>query len=274
MQKFAPITKFSTDDAGNVLVEGVVSSEAEDFDGEIITADAMRQAIPNYMRFANIREMHGPSAAGVALSIGVDDQGFTRITAKIVDRDAIAKIRESVYKGFSIGARLLARVGKTITQIELVEISLVDRPANPDAVFQLAKIAADGENELTKTTKAAADQPAEAAPEPSLSDVMTALVSISEKLDQLLATMVEEAIAPDRPAEPAKKSAKTVAPNNGLDAELQKIRDELALLKSTTPAGAAAVAMALPAEPAAPDLSGLTPEQRALLAIRSQFQPT
>jgi hypothetical protein len=49
---------------------------------------------------------------------------------------------EGVYKGFSIGGRVTARDPadrRLITALRLTEISVVDRPANPDAVFDCWK---------------------------------------------------------------------------------------------------------------------------------------
>lgn len=118
---------------------GVASSEAPDSDGETVSADAMRQALPGYMTFGNIREMHSESAAGICVSADVCVDGKTRINTLIVDPIAIKKVTTGVYKGFSIGGETLSRQGKTITRLKLNEISLVDRPANPEAKMDLWK---------------------------------------------------------------------------------------------------------------------------------------
>jgi hypothetical protein len=57
----------------------------------------------------------------------------------------VAKVRNQVYRGFSIGGRVTRReAGKpnTITGLVLNEISLVDRPANPEAIFDCWKASA------------------------------------------------------------------------------------------------------------------------------------
>ena len=54
----------------------------------------------------------------------------------------MTKVKTGVYKGFSIGGSVTARdeLNKSqITGLKLTEISLVDRPANPDAVFTCYK---------------------------------------------------------------------------------------------------------------------------------------
>ena len=139
---YAEIAKMEAQDDGTVKVWGYASSEAVDSDGEIITAQAMKAAIPDYMKFGAVREMHGSNAAGTAIEINVEDDGRTFFGAHIVDPVAVTKVKKGVYKGFSIGGGVTARdeLNKSqITGLKLTEISLVDRPANPDAVFTCFK---------------------------------------------------------------------------------------------------------------------------------------
>ena len=139
---YGEIAKVEDQDDGTIIVEGYASAETVDADGETITADAMKAALPDYMKFANIREMHQPKAAGVALSATTEEDGRTKLSAHIVDEQAVKKVKAGVYKGFSIGGRVTDRdaVNKTvITGLKLSEISLVDRPANPDAVITCYK---------------------------------------------------------------------------------------------------------------------------------------
>lgn len=139
---YAEIAKMEAQDDGTVKVWGYASSEAVDSDGEIIAAEAMKAAIPDYMKFGAVREMHGSNAAGTAIEINVEDDGRTFFGAHIVDPIAVTKVKTGVYKGFSIGGSVTARdeLNKSqITGLKLTEISLVDRPANPDAVFTCFK---------------------------------------------------------------------------------------------------------------------------------------
>ncbi|HEZ0915096.1 TPA: HK97 family phage prohead protease, partial [Neisseria meningitidis] len=135
-------------DDGTVKVWGYASSEAVDSDGEVIAAAAMKAAIPDYMKFGAEREMHGSNAAGTAIEINVEDDGRTFFVAHIVDPVAVTKVKTGVYKGFSIGGSVTAHdeLNKSqITGLKLTEISLVDRPANPDAVFTCFKADKDAE---------------------------------------------------------------------------------------------------------------------------------
>ena len=145
MRLYGAIEKVEPQDDGTVRVHGIASSEVVDDQGEIVRADAMRAAIPDYMHFPALREMHQLSAAGTTLEAEVGEDGTTRIVAHVVDPTAITKVRNRVYRGFSIGGRVTQREPgnpKAITGLVLNEISLVDRPANPEAIFDCWKASA------------------------------------------------------------------------------------------------------------------------------------
>jgi phage head maturation protease len=134
---FLPISKI---DKERRTVSGYASTPTKDSDGEVISLDAVKAALPDYMAWGNIREMHGLSAVGVAQDANMDHKGLF-LTARIVDDRAWKKCVEGVYKGFSIGGSKLAKEGDTITKLEMTEISIVDRPANPDCKIELVKSA-------------------------------------------------------------------------------------------------------------------------------------
>ncbi len=142
MRLFGTLTKIEDQPDGTLKVYGVASTGARDDAGEIVLPAAMKAALPDYARYPALREMHQPAAAGRTLEASVDDDGATRIVAHVVDPVAIAKVKSRTYSGFSIGGRVLARDpadATVITKIRLSEISLVDRPANPEAVIDLWK---------------------------------------------------------------------------------------------------------------------------------------
>lgn len=156
---YAEISKTESQDDGTVKVWGYASSQTVDSDGEVITADAMKAAIPDYMKFGAVREMHGSNAAGTAIEIAVEDDGRTFFGAHIVDPIAVTKVRAGVYKGFSIGGKVTARddLNKSVIKgLNLTEISLVDRPANPDATFTCYK--ADGAKPESDEAKPESDE--------------------------------------------------------------------------------------------------------------------
>jgi len=143
MKFFAAISKVEENNDGTLAVEGIASTEAVDSDGEVVKAAAISAALPDFMRYGtgNLREMHQPLAAGTIDKADVVE-GKTVITATVVDPIAITKVKAGVYKGFSIGGKVTERDvlnKKEVTGVKLVEISLVDRPANPEAVISMWK---------------------------------------------------------------------------------------------------------------------------------------
>jgi hypothetical protein len=144
---FMPIAKV---DKEKRTVSGYASTPTEDGDGEIVTLEAVNTALPDYMEYGNIREMHALKAVGSAIEGNIDTKGLY-LTAYISDDAAWQKciptelaggvIVPPTYKGFSIGGRKLSKTGKKITAIEMTEISIVDRPSNPDCRIDIAKSA-------------------------------------------------------------------------------------------------------------------------------------
>lgn len=155
MRLFGTIEKVEELEDGTLKVSGIASSEAVDADGEVIKASAMAAAIPDYMKFGALREMHQPLAAGTALSCEVQEDGRTYLEALVVDPVAVKKVQTGTYKGFSIGGKVTKRTKNIIEGIRLTEISLVDRPANPEAVFSLAKMEDSMGTDKTTATNSA-----------------------------------------------------------------------------------------------------------------------
>lgn len=144
--RFIPIAKVDPDQR---MVYGRATDETLDVDHEVVDYEATKKAVADWSQWRNIREMHGPSAVGVAEEITLDDtQKTLDLGVKVVDDQAWEKVKAGVYKGFSIGGRKRQAVvekaadGANTTRITdylMTEISLVDRPANPAATFSLVK---------------------------------------------------------------------------------------------------------------------------------------
>ncbi|MFA6971372.1 MAG: XkdF-like putative serine protease domain-containing protein [Gallionella sp.] len=144
---FVPINKV---DEEQRMVYGIATTSALDKQNEIVDWGATKEALEDYSKWRNIREMHKPSAVGTAPLIEMrDSTEEVYIGAKIIDNQAWEKCKEGVYKGFSIGGEVLDRkieINKTtnkvcnrVTKYLLNEISIVDRPANPLCRFQTVK---------------------------------------------------------------------------------------------------------------------------------------
>jgi len=141
---FCPISKVEDAGDGTIKVWGWASTGARDDDGEIILPEAIKAALPDYLKWGAVREMHQPKAVGTAIEAEVQDDGRTWFGAHVVDPVAVKKVQNKVLKGFSVGGVTIRRkdVEKTtITGINLIEVSLVDRPANPECEIVIAKAA-------------------------------------------------------------------------------------------------------------------------------------
>jgi len=152
-QLYADIAKVEDQEDGTIKVWGFASSGSVDADGETITPEAMKAALPDYMKFGAVREMHQPLAAGTAIEASVGEDGKTWFGAHIVDPVAITKVQTKVYKGFSIGGKVTERdtMNKSIIKgLNLVEVSLVDRPCNPDAVMTVFKVEGTPEDDVNE----------------------------------------------------------------------------------------------------------------------------
>jgi len=231
MRLYGEFTKVEALDDGTIKVIGVASTGAVDDADETVLPDAMKAALPAYMRFGALREMHGMSAAGATLSAHVDDDGVTRIETHVVDPLAVKKVQLGVYKGFSIGGKVLARDPadkKIITKLRLNEISLVDRPCNPEAVVEMWK--ADHAPDLDPPTNAQviARAQALAAAAGKLGRHTEFVVKAREALLQ------EQAAEPNTPAndnDDLAETAKLGARNSAADQErIQAAHDQMVAL--------------------------------------------
>lgn len=151
---FVPILKMDKTPDGTLIVEGVATDSSVDRDQQIADPAWLDRAMPQWFtEGGNVREQHNPRiAAGVALAHEKNDAGQHVIRAEIVDPGTVKKIEKKVLRGFSFSARD-ARVafdkqdapGGRIVDGTIYSVDVVDRPANPNCQFRIAK--ADGTGE-------------------------------------------------------------------------------------------------------------------------------
>lgn len=142
---YAAIIKQEKQEDGSLMVYGKATDDAIDIDNQICDAAWLNKAMPDWFKSGgNIREQHSNIAAGVAKELNSKSDGHY-ITAHVVDASSVKKVEAGVLKGFSIGIRAprIVRDEKAangrIIDGTIVEVSLVDRPANPNAKLMLAK---------------------------------------------------------------------------------------------------------------------------------------
>jgi len=131
------------------IVSGFASLDNIDKQDDIVTTEASMDAFSRFR--GNIREMHQPSAVGKMLNFK-EEKYFDPETKKFYKgvyvstyiskgaQDAWEKVLDGTYTGFSIGGRMnkwddayneeLDKTIRVIKQYDLVELSLVDSPAN------------------------------------------------------------------------------------------------------------------------------------------------
>ena len=140
---------FSKVDKERRIVSGFASLDNLDKQDDIVTAEASMKAFAKFR--GNIREMHQPSAVGKMVSFK-EDKYFDPEAKKFYSgifvsayiskgaQDAWEKVLDSTYTGFSIGGRMnkwddgydekSEKQIRIIKEYDLVELSLVDNPAN------------------------------------------------------------------------------------------------------------------------------------------------
>jgi len=151
---YAAIIKQEKMEDGTLLVYGKATDDSLDIDQQICDSAWLEKAMPEWFKSGgNIREQHSNIAAGVAKELDSKPDGHY-ISALVVDPVSVKKVETGVLKGFSIGIRAprIVRDNKAtngrIIDGQIVEVSLVDRPANPNAKLMLAKC--DNEQDLVK----------------------------------------------------------------------------------------------------------------------------
>jgi hypothetical protein len=152
---YAGIVKMDDNGDGTLTVYGKATDDSVDIDQQICDPTWLDKAMPEwFMTGGNIREQHSNIAAGVAQEYEQKKDGHY-ISALVVDPVSVKKVKSRVLKGFSIGIKAprVVRDQKAangrIIDGQIVEVSLVDRPANPNCQLVLAK-SVNGEKSLTK----------------------------------------------------------------------------------------------------------------------------
>lgn len=158
MSVYAPLVKV---DVEKREVYGYAAIEEPDESGEIMDYASSKPYFSKWSDGArtrsggkslgNVREMHNPVAAGKVVHLEFDDRGKGfYIGAKVSDEGVWRKVLDGVYTGFSVGGDYVRKwhdtqFGKIRYTAKPYEISIVDAPCIPGAVFEVVK--ADGMTE-------------------------------------------------------------------------------------------------------------------------------
>lgn len=192
-----PILKFEEDADGSVFVYGKATDSTLDRDEQIIDPEFAAGSLRKWFETgANVRVMHSPNLypAGKGVELVSSDDG-QYLKAKVVEPTAAKLVMEGVLSAYSVGIARprivrdsLAKNGRVVGG-ETVEVSLVDRPANPSCGVVLAKMAGDEVQLLSETLGdlAKATKPADAPAEPAVTvgDVKVTPTDLADLLVRL-----------------------------------------------------------------------------------------
>ena len=151
---------FAKVDKERRIVSGFATLDNLDRQNDIVLTDASLKAFSKFR--GNIREMHQPSAVGKMVSFK-EDKYFDPETKKFYSgvfvsayiskgaQNAWEKVLDGTYTGFSIGGRMnkwddgydekADKAIRVIKEYDLVELSLVDNPANQFAsILSIEKV--------------------------------------------------------------------------------------------------------------------------------------
>lgn len=143
---YFPIIKFDKTPDG-LMVTGRAAGPGLDLDGQGFNEDYLKTAVPDWFKWANVREQHQQIASGVGKELIDQGDGSFLVKALVVDPITIKKVETGVLKGFSPGIRN-GRIRKSarypngeIYAGEMIELSLVDRPSDPRNAITICKSA-------------------------------------------------------------------------------------------------------------------------------------
>ena len=152
---------FAKVDKEKRTVSGFATLDNVDKHGDIVTADASEIAFDKFR--GNLREMHQPIAVGKVLSFHtqdfIDPKSSKNYRGIFVEayiskgaEDTWEKVLDGTLTGFSIGGNIVTAAmepdendenekRRVVKEYELMELSLVDNPANPLAnIFSIQKV--------------------------------------------------------------------------------------------------------------------------------------
>lgn len=165
------IQKFNKNEDGTVSFEASKATDSTlDLDEQIVDPTWAAGAMETWFSTGgNLREQHSSIAAGKALELDHRADGEF-VSGLVVDPVSALKVENGVLSGLSIGIKRPRVIkdatapGGRIIGGKIVEVSLVDRPANPSCKLVLAKSAGNGEiefvEELTETPEENGDKTA------------------------------------------------------------------------------------------------------------------
>lgn len=154
-----PIEKMETTDDGDLLVYGKATDGSVDHDQQIVDPGFSSKAIAEWLATGgNVRVQHSPQRdpAGIGIEAHTDESGATWVKSLVIEPIAKKLVSKGALRAYSVGIAnptierdMTGKArGGIIKAGQIVEISLVDRPANASCGIRLVK-SIDGAAEYT-----------------------------------------------------------------------------------------------------------------------------
>jgi len=164
-----------------LVIGGYASIEIVDKQNDLITLDALKEAVKKYMaepRFRNVMTNHSNVQVGEVLKnyrdsqgklwkSAVDDVGFFVVIKLREDIEKAKEVQRGIKKGtlrsFSIGGQALEKKKRThqelgeyneISKLELHEVTICEKGINPEAKFDILKMEKESETMSERLEKA------------------------------------------------------------------------------------------------------------------------
>ena len=171
---------FSILKSDDLVIGGYASIEMVDKQNDLITLDALNEAVGKYMKitkFRNVMTNHSNVQVGEVIpqyrdksgklwKTEVDDVGFFVVIKMREDiekaKEVGREIRDGTLRSFSIGGQALEKRKKDheeygdyneISKLELHEVTICEKGINPEAKFDILKMEKEG-NEMSEIEKA------------------------------------------------------------------------------------------------------------------------
>lgn len=149
--------------SGKRLISGYASTAAKDRQNEVISLEALKNAANDLLENSTVfmNHAHERLPVGKVVRCHTDERGL-KVTVEVTQAkfadDIWTLIKEGILNSFSIGGIVKAQhdekdkdgnIYGIIDDMELLEVSIVGLPANPEARFELAKSLGKSVDELS-----------------------------------------------------------------------------------------------------------------------------
>ena len=168
-----------------LIIGGYASIEIVDKQNDLITIDALDDAVKKYMgekKYRNVMSNHSNVQVGEVVEkyrdkngtlhkTGVDDVGFYVVIKMRDDIEKAKEINRGIRKGtlrsFSIGGQAISKKQRTsddygeyneIDKLELHEVTICEKGINPEAKFDILKQDVGGEEKMSEKLEKALEE--------------------------------------------------------------------------------------------------------------------